>query len=88
MTKVTNDNGTFYIPDEIANDPTKTVAELLENATPWELHTAQERVAQLQAELDELNAMPDEVLVPNEAKMKIPEVEQELTQAQEALNNM
>lgn len=34
MTLITNDNWEFYVDDTIANDPTKTVSDILEAAIP------------------------------------------------------
>jgi len=88
MAIVENQNGKFYIPDEIANDPTKTVAEITANAVPYELYLAQQIVGTLTQELNELNEQPDEISVPNPEKERIPELQQELEQAQEALQTV
>lgn len=34
MAFITNENGEFYVPDELASDPTKSVADLLQVAIP------------------------------------------------------
>ena len=88
MTIVENSDGKFYIPDKIANDHNKTVKELKENAIPFELWEAQENVKTIQAELDRLNALPDEILVPNEEKSKIHNTEARLLAAQTTLDNL
>jgi len=88
MTKVTNENGTFYIPDEITNDDTKTVAELNAVAIPYGLYLLQEQKARLEQDLENLNNQPDEVLVPNQEKERIPEIEQEIERLQEKINNL
>jgi len=82
--KVTNQNGTFFIPDDIAGDPTKTVEELLTVAIPWEKYETQQKVLTLQTQIQDLKDAPDEILIPNPAKEEIPQLEIEL---QEAITN-
>ena len=88
MAIVENQNGKFYIPDEIANDPTKTVAEITASAIPYDLWQAQQNVENLQRELQELEAQPDEISVPNPEKDRIPDVQAQLEQAQGILENV
>lgn len=88
MTIVENQNGKFFIPGEIANDPNKTVAEIQANAIPYDLYLAQQRVEDIQNELQELQDAPDEISVPNPEKERTPDVEQQLNEAQATLKNL
>jgi len=86
MAIVENQNGKFYIPDEIANDPTKTVAEIQENAIPWDEYVREQQREVIQQQLDELGMPTDEELLAW-AKENHP-IMQERRELEEQLNNL
>lgn len=76
--KIENNGKWFYVPDDIGNDMTKTVAEVFSSATPWDEYELNTKITELENEISELENQPDEVLVPNEEKLRIPSLEEEL----------
>ena len=70
MTKVENQNGVWYVPDKIANDPTKSVADILKYAIPWDEYEKKtlipQRIKEIKEQLKALEKEPD--MVRNEEK--------------------
>jgi len=76
----------FYVPDNIWNDRTLSVADVFASAIPYSDYIEQEnldknkkRIAEINSELLDLEKEPDEILVPNDAKIgRMMELEEEL----------
>ncbi len=61
------------------------LTNIIKNAIPWEKHVLEKEVQQLTAELEDLEKQPDEILVPNEEKMRIDDVRHQLKEAKQRL---
>ena len=78
--EITNQWVQFYVPDEIGNNQTKTVADIFASAIPLALHNLQVELEEKQTELEWLDNIPDEELI-QYAKDNMPELqEREVTQ--------
>jgi hypothetical protein len=75
----------FYVPDEIWNDTSLSVADVFASAIPYNLYLKQIELSSLQKELQSLQDEPDEILVPNDNKNNIPEIEDKIEQIEKEI---
>lgn len=78
----------YFVPDEVWNDKTKTVAEVFASAIPLHIHNQMIKVKELEEKLSDLESQDDEILVPNEEKSNIPFLQEELVKQKDILHNL
>jgi len=67
----------FYVPDEIGNDTSLSVADVFASAIPYELYLKQTELDWVVKEIERIEAEPDEITIPNENKDRLPDLEEE-----------
>ena len=67
----------FYVPDEIGNDTNLSVSDVFAAAIPYGLYLKQTELDWVIKEIEKIEAEPDEIIIPNENKDKIPNLEEE-----------
>jgi len=79
----------FYVPDDVMNDKILTVDDINKQAIPYSEYIKQidldkntKRIAEIDAEILDLEKEPDEILVPNDNKIL------QLQQLEEEKNNL
>ena len=61
----------YWVPDELANDPNTTVAQIRQAAIPYDLWQAMDEVKRLQAALADAEAMPEYIKTVNQERAEI-----------------